>query len=76
MRTRDIKTLVVDAQLRNWIFVKVETGVPGLYGWGEGKLDWVLVIARADAIPVRRGRGPVFQRSCSDGRQVSKRVRI
>ncbi len=40
MRITDIKTLVVNAQLRNWVFVKVETDVPGLYGWGEGTLEW------------------------------------
>ena len=40
MKITDIKTLVVNAQLRNWVFVKVETEVPGLYGWGEGTLEW------------------------------------
>ena len=25
---------------RNWIFVKVETDQPGLYGWGEATLEW------------------------------------
>jgi galactonate dehydratase len=38
MKITDIKTLVVNAQMRNWVFVKVETDVPGLYGWGEGTL--------------------------------------
>jgi galactonate dehydratase len=28
MKITDIKTLVVNAQLRNWVFVKVETDVP------------------------------------------------
>jgi L-alanine-DL-glutamate epimerase-like enolase superfamily enzyme len=40
MKITDIKTLVVNAQLRNWVFVKVETDVPGLYGWDEGTLEW------------------------------------
>jgi galactonate dehydratase len=40
MKITDIKTLIVNAQLRNWVFVKVETDVPGLYGWGEGTLEW------------------------------------
>ncbi len=40
MRITDIKTLVVNARLRNWVFVKVESDVPGLYGWGEGTLEW------------------------------------
>ncbi len=26
--------------MRNWIFVKVETDQPGLYGWGEATLEW------------------------------------
>ena len=40
MKITDIKTLVVNAQLRNWVFVKVETDVPGLVGWGEASLEW------------------------------------
>jgi galactonate dehydratase len=26
--------------MRNWIFVKVETSEPGLWGWGEATLEW------------------------------------
>ena len=26
--------------MRNWVFVKVETDQPGLYGWGEASLEW------------------------------------
>ncbi len=40
MKITDIKTLVVNAQMRNWVFVKVETDTAGLYGWGEGTLEW------------------------------------
>ncbi|MBZ5563104.1 MAG: galactonate dehydratase [Acidobacteriia bacterium] len=40
MKITDIKTLVVNAQMRNWVFVKLETDQPGLYGWGEGTLEW------------------------------------
>ncbi|HUQ64873.1 MAG TPA: enolase C-terminal domain-like protein [Flavitalea sp.] len=36
----NIETVVVNAQMRNWIFVKVTTSVPGLYGWGEATLEW------------------------------------
>lgn len=36
----DIKTTVVNAQMRNWVFVKVITNQPGLYGWGEASLNW------------------------------------
>jgi galactonate dehydratase len=40
MKITDIKTIVVNARMRNWIFVKVETDQPGLYGWGEATLEW------------------------------------
>jgi galactonate dehydratase len=36
----DIKTVVVNARMRNWVFVKVETDTPGLDGWGEASLEW------------------------------------
>lgn len=35
-----VETLVVNARLRNWVFVKVVTSEPGLYGWGEATLEW------------------------------------
>lgn len=37
---RAIRTLVVNARMRNWVFVKVETDEPELYGWGEATLEW------------------------------------
>lgn len=40
MKISAIKTLVVNAEMRNWVFVKVETDHPGLYGWGEATLEW------------------------------------
>lgn len=40
IRITGIRTLVVNAEMRNWIFVKVETDQPGLYGWGEASLNW------------------------------------
>jgi galactonate dehydratase len=40
MKITHIKTIVVNAQMRNWVFVKVETDVPGLWGWGEASLEW------------------------------------
>ncbi len=40
MKITDVKTLVVNAEMRNWVFVKVETSEPGLYGWGEATLEW------------------------------------
>lgn len=40
IRITGLKTVVVNAQMRNWIFVKVLTNQPGLYGWGEASLNW------------------------------------
>lgn len=40
MKITDVKTVVVNAEMRNWVFTKVETDVPGLYGWGEASLEW------------------------------------
>lgn len=40
MKIKAIETVVVHALHRNWIFVKVLTDQPGLYGWGEATLEW------------------------------------
>ena len=40
MKITDVKTVVVNAEMRNWVFTKVETDVPGLIGWGEASLEW------------------------------------
>ena len=40
MKITGIETLVCHARMRNWIFVKVVTDQPGLYGWGEATLEW------------------------------------
>ncbi len=40
MKISGIETLVCNARMRNWIFVKVITDEPGLYGWGEATLEW------------------------------------
>ena len=40
MKITGIETLVCHARMRNWIFVKVLTDEPGLYGWGEATLEW------------------------------------
>ncbi len=39
MRITAVRPLVVNARMRNWVFVKVETD-EGLYGWGEATLEW------------------------------------
>jgi len=40
MKITAIKTHVCHARMRNWIFVKVLTDQPGLWGWGEATLEW------------------------------------
>ena len=40
MKIAKIETLVCNARMRNWIFVKVVTDQPGLHGWGEATLEW------------------------------------
>lgn len=40
MKITAIETHVCHARMRNWIFVKIVTDQPGLYGWGEATLEW------------------------------------
>jgi galactonate dehydratase len=40
MKITAIRSLVCNARMRNWVFVKVETDQPGLIGWGEATLEW------------------------------------
>ncbi len=40
MKITKIETLVCNARMRNWVFVKVYTDQPGLIGWGEATLEW------------------------------------
>jgi galactonate dehydratase len=39
VKITDIKTVIVNAQMRNWVFIKVETD-EGIIGWGEASLEW------------------------------------
>ena len=40
MKITAVRTVVCNAEMRNWVFVRVETDQAGLYGWGEGSLEW------------------------------------
>lgn len=40
MKITAIETHVCHARMRNWVFVKVLTDEPGLFGWGEATLEW------------------------------------
>jgi galactonate dehydratase len=62
MKITGLKTVVVNAQMRNWVFVKVETDTPGLWGWGEGSLEWKtrsVVGAVEDFAPMVLGEDPL-----------------
>ena len=40
MKIVKLKAIICNAEMRNWVFVKLETDVAGLYGWGECSLEW------------------------------------
>lgn len=40
MKITAIEAHVCHARMRNWVFVKVVTDEPGLWGWGEATLEW------------------------------------
>ncbi|GAA4438190.1 galactonate dehydratase [Ravibacter arvi] len=40
MKITSIEAKVCHARMRNWIFVKINTDQPGLWGWGEATLEW------------------------------------
>ena len=40
MKITRVETHVCNARMRNWVFVKVVTDQPGLWGWGEATLEW------------------------------------
>ena len=40
LRITAVRTVVVNARMRNWVFVRVETSEAGLCGWGEASLEW------------------------------------
>jgi galactonate dehydratase len=61
MKITAVKTVVVNAKLRNWIFIRVETDVPGLVGLGEATLEFqtrAVVGAIEDLAPLVVGEDP------------------
>jgi galactonate dehydratase len=61
MKITKIETLVCHARMRNWVFVKVLTDQPGLYGWGEATLEWhtkAIIGAIEDISPLLIGEDP------------------
>jgi len=70
MKITRISTTVVNAAMRNWVFVKVETNEDGLIGWGEATLEWktrAVTGAVEDLAPLVIGRDP---------RDIEQAVRI
>jgi galactonate dehydratase len=56
-----IGSVVVHAEMRNWVFVRVDTDQAGLFGWGEATLEWKtrsVVAAIEDLAPLVMGRDP------------------
>src|SRR5581483_1623733 len=61
MKITGLTPIVVNAQMRNWIFVKLETD-QGLVGWGEASLEWktrAVVGALQDLAPFIMGEDPL-----------------
>jgi galactonate dehydratase len=70
MRITAITTRIVNAEMRNWVFVRVDTDDPGLFGWGEATLEWktrAVVGAIEDLAPLLLGRDP---------RDIAQAVRV
>ena len=73
MHIASITAHVCHAAMRNWVFVRVDTDVPGLYGWGEATLEWktrAVVGAVEDLAPFLIGRDP---RDIEDNYQILSR---
>jgi galactonate dehydratase len=61
MKITSIESVVCNARMRNWVFVKVQTDQPGLTGWGEATLEWhtrSIVGALEDMAPLLIGQDP------------------
>lgn len=61
MKITDVATLLVDARLRTWILVRVETDLPGLIGWGEATTELhtqAVAAAVRDLAPLLIGQDP------------------
>lgn len=67
MKITNISTTVVNAGMRNWVFVRVDTDQPGLYGLGESTLEWktrAVVGAIEDLKPLMLGCDPRDTERC------------
>ncbi len=61
MKITGLKHLIVGGGGKHWVFVKIETSSPGLYGWGEASLEWkpqAVAGALDDLFPLIKGLDP------------------
>ncbi len=61
MRITRVSTTIVNAEMRNWIFVRVDTDSNGLFGWGEATCEWktrAVAGAVEDLLPLLIGQDP------------------
>lgn len=61
MRITRVSTAIVNAEMRNWIFVRIDTDSDGLHGWGEATCEWktrAVTGAIQDLEPLLIGRDP------------------
>lgn len=61
MKIRSVETVVVNAKMRNWVFVQITTDEPGLTGLGEATVEWRthgVVGAIRDLTPLLVGQDP------------------
>ena len=62
MKVTKISTTVINAALRNWVIVRVDTDEPGLYGLGEATVEFqteAVVGAVKSVAPLIIGRDPL-----------------
>jgi len=61
VKIKRISSIICNAVMRNWVFVRVETDIPGLVGWGEATLEWktrAIVGTVDDLAPLLLGKDP------------------
>jgi len=61
VKIKRLTPVLVNGGYINWVFVKIETDVPGLIGWGEASLEWktnAVAGAIKDLEPLVIGRDP------------------
>src|SRR4030081_2122012 len=79
IRITAVDTIVVNAEMRNWIFVKVTTDQDGLYGWGEASLNWktrAVCATIEDLAPLLIGRDPRDVEQCIEAMKKQSFYRL